>query len=490
MDSTKPFIEEITLENILNHLMDDFKNTSTKLTLTSLGNEVFGTYKNMQRTRRQERSIRLEDCHLLLDKIKELSIKDSNSRSLIEILTTWFPALSICQTEEEIRAIVIANLMGTASSKPSVPTMTYVGSKAFFHSCLNYSSPIQSIQMMFQTGWNWVIDKTNSCLLIDLAKKGIEIQIVANCSSPMMKSIARAMDNSNDRLRYLGFNNTLAKWHTYEETYPNIHLHVSSKYPIFRRSYIVHFQDHTSRSIFYDYAYGPSGEQHSIYTCFTHSDPTFQRIETEFRFLWEHSDDYEIWKKAQAKPVDFLPPGEYLLIYPSYEKEHFDRNAKPNWKYGALAIESDNKARLRSNAFPSFQEAKELLQKSEFHLPYALWDSKDYSYSGDVKLARNNIYISLDDNEQQEVLHLSLSRPLRNKDRFLGIITGLNPSGDPIALKCACIGTSIVPKINISFLNELLYKQKAKKQNAFLSLETPDINRFYSDCLFEEAIDM
>ncbi len=490
MDSTKPFIEEITLENIINYLMHDFKNASTKLTLTSLGNEVFGTYKNMQRTRRQERAIRPEDCRLLLNKIKKLSIEDSSSRSLIETLTAWFPALSTCQTEEEIRAIVTANLMGTASSKPSTSTMTYIGSNDFFHSCLNYSSPIQSIQMTFQTGWNWIIDKTKAHFLVDLAKKGIEIQIIANSSSSMMKPIARAMDNSKDRLRYLGFNNTLAKWHTYEETYPNIHLHVSSKYPIFRRTYIVHFQDHTSRSIYQNYTYGLPAEQSSTYTCLTNSDPTFsdptfQRIETEFLFLWEHSDDYEVWKKAQPKPVDFLPPGEYLLIYPSYENGLFDSDAKPSLKYGALAIERDNKARLRSNAFPSFQEAKETLQNAELHLPYALWDSKEYVYIGDVKLTRNNIFISLDDNEQQEVLHLSLSRPLRNKDRFLGIITGLNLSGDPIALKCACIGTSIIPKINIALLNELLYKQNDKKQNAFLSLENPDINLFYSDYLFK-----
>lgn len=315
MDSTKPFIEEITLENILNHLMHDFKNASTKLTLTSLGDEVFCGYKNMYRTRKQERAIRPEDCRLLLNKIEKLSIEDSNSRTLIETLTAWFPALSTCQTEEEIRAIVTANLMGTASFKPSTSTMTYIGSNDFFHYCLNYSSPIQSIQMMFQTGWNWMIDKTKAHFLADLAKKDFEIQIIANSSSSMMKPIARAMDDSKDRLRYLGFNNTLAKWHTYEETYPNIHLHVSSKYPIFRRSYIVHFQDHTSRCIYQTYTYGLPAEQSSTYTCLTNSDPTFQRIETEFRFLWEHSDDYEVWNNAQPKPVDFLPPGEYLLIY-------------------------------------------------------------------------------------------------------------------------------------------------------------------------------
>lgn len=112
------------------------------------------------------------------------------------------------------------------------------------------------------------------------------------------------------------------------------------------------------------------------------------------------------------------------------------------------------------------------------------FDSSDYceySYQGNLKTSRSNIFISLYDNEQQESINISLSRPLGDKKRFLGILSALSPAGNPVAFKCACIEESIISKINYSMLYTLLCNSNREWKDTLMVLETHDINLFYSD---------
>ena len=133
-----------------------------------------------------------------------------------------------------------------------------------------------------------------------------------------------------------------------------------------------------------------------------------------------------------------MKPGHYVLVCPSHGRGSEDHS---KWVYSALSISEDNTASLKVNIAAS-SDAIEPNNDGE------------YSYQGSLKLARNHIFLSLYDNEQQEAINISFVRPLHEKERFIGIMTALSPSGhQPVAFKCACIGRSILPKLNCQTLS-------------------------------------
>ena len=264
----------------------------------------------------------------------------------------------------------------------------------------------------------------------------------------------------------MGLNRTLAKWHDYEMTYPSIQFRVSD-YPILRQTLIVIFKDKSSRALIRDYAYGSPVESSSPHKQVSCTDPDYRYYYDEFEFLWDNSQTYEQWYETLPRAEETMQPGNYILMYPSHDRisEHDSR-----WIYSALSITDKNTAALSVNITDSLDSFAE------------------YTYQGDLRLTRNCIFITLHDDDHQEEISISLVRPLHTKkDRFIGIITALSPSGQqPVAFKCACVGRSLLSKINYNALNQLLSHNNKEWDDNLLVLENPDINLFYSDHIFYE----
>lgn len=417
-------------------------------------------------SRIKRKKAKMDNLHYqhLFDLLKEESGGTSESFALL--MKSWYPSLSVYTTEEEIKTIIRANIDGTTDKliKDSV-----LGAKQLLQSCIENNLPIKCVKIAAHTGWKWFEDRERTDLLTELAKSNISIQVIGNPSSPTMHKIAGAMSNSVDELRYMGFNNTLSKWHDYEQAFPSISLRVTT-YPVLRQTLIVEFEDGTSKAFIRDYTYGSPVEHTSPHKQISSSNPDYKYYKNEFEFLWENAETYETWHNSLPEPEESIQSNNYILLYPSHARTDSSIRNVSNWIYSALSINSDNTASLKVNISNSFESIKH-------------WE---YSYTGSLKLTRNNIFISLVDNECQEKIHISLARPLHHKDRFLGIMTGLSPSGQPVAFKCACIGRSILPNLDYEILYELLCNHNKEWKDTLLVLENQDINLFYSDKILSE----
>lgn len=471
-----PVIPEITLSYIVERLIRDCKNEGFKLNKIALGDEVFGGYKNLQRCLKNERKISDIDCRDLLTKIKTVS--GGTQEDLKTRLVSWFPMLNVYQTVEEMESIITANLMKTASSDVHIPPSDLTSTQ-FLQLCMRNDSPIKCIKIAAQTGWSWLDNQEKNTLLTKLAVNGVKIQVISNPASAIISKMAKAMWDSSKALRYMGLNQTIAKWHTYEQSYQTIHLRIT-EYPLLHQTLIVEFEDGSAEIMLRDYTYGLPIGHHSPHKQITSSNPNYYYYKTEFDFLWDSSETYDTWYASLPEPDEQIQPGNYLLLYESHEKEHPVSAANStNWIYSALSIAADNTATLKVNiSIPPSFETMEFIENYE------------YSYHGNLKLTGHNIFISLSDNEQQEVVHISLSRPLHDKKRFLGIMTGLSPSGQPVAFKCACIEASLLSKLNYPLLSTLLRSHNREWNDNLLVLENQDINLFYSDKLFSDKTDL
>lgn len=156
-------------------------------------------------------------------------------------------------------------------------------------------------------------------------------------------------------------------------------------------------------------------------------------------------------------------------MYPSHKKQiannHFIND---DWIYCALAICDNNKVFLKVNISNNID-------------PFNPSNYCEYSYQGTANVTRNNIFISLYDTEQQEAINISISRPVHKAHRYIGIISALSPSGQPVAFKCACIGRSLINKVNKNLLWVLLNNGSHEWSDSLMILENQDINLFYSD---------
>ena len=72
-------------------------------------------------------------------------------------------------------------------------------------------------------------------------------------------------------------------------------------------------------------------------------------------------------------------------------------------------------------------------------------------------------------------------RPLHAKDRFIGTMSALSPSGQPVAFKCACVERSLLSQIDYQALKEILRQDNQEWRNDILIIEYKAINMFYSD---------
>lgn len=455
-----PLLEEITLEYIIERLIRDFRDNGINKTI--VGQEIFGGYKNLQRIQNGQKKLTSTDCGFLFQKIKALS--GGKSEDFRTTILSWFPSLSVYRAEEDIITVLKGNLLGTASSDIT-STSHHAGNKQFLQFYLENPTSIKRIRLATQTGEGWFDDPEMIGLLRILAEHRIEIQVLGNPESAITKMMLSSMQTTHKTSPTICLNTLLAKWHDWELTHSNIVLRVSD-YPLLRQTLMIEFKDNSSQILLCDYTYGSSIENTSLYRYLSDSHPDHTYYRNELEYLWNSAVSYDHWLDSLPIPEELLKPGNYVLLYPSHgmAQQHTAVD-NPKWIYSLLSITDDNSVFLKANVTDPFESI----------------DDFEYSYQGKLKLTRNNIFISLYDKEQQEAISISLSRPLYDKNRFLGIMTALSPAGQPVAFKCACIGHSLLPELNHSLLSSLLMNHNREWNDTLMILENQDMNLFYSD---------
>ena len=462
-----PLIEELSFSDLYQKCYADFN-----LARYNIAKRVYVSDRTLKRLSTGEKAFDNELCKKILDVIKHEA--GGTSAAFVEKMIEWYPTLSGYWNEQEIRAILTANLNGTVYNEETsqISSSQRLSSIMFLQSCMDGKLKVKCVKMAYQTGWLWFDDRKRTNLLIRISESGIPIQVIANPES-VIKDIAYTMSDPDLILRYLGFNETLATWHKYECTYKNIHLRISN-YPILRKSLIVEFEDGSSKAIFGDYAYGSPSKEAPPYTQVANSDASFAFYNNEFKYLWNESTTYQKWYSSLPKPEEIFPPSDYLLLYPSHETTSENRR---EWIFSALSIGENNTVKLRVN-IPDLSK----LSESKNSIPC------EYEYNGKLKPTGKHLFISLFDDAQQENINITLFHRYPDNSRFLGIMTGLSPSGQPAAFKCACIGRSVVSRINFQILKELLCSQNRDWRNTLMILEQRDINLFFSERIYVEPL--
>ena len=459
-----PYISDITLSDIITKYMAQFS-----LKKYEIAKKLYiGCYRTFGRTVSGERKITSENCRNLFSALKDDA--GGTSDEFVKLMIKWYPSLASYTTESEIIEIMTANLKGVASIEVQVPKKIDppLNSKNFLQSCLDKKQAINCVKMAYQTGWLWLEDPDRTDLLISIAESGVPIQVLANPES-VIKEIAYTMREPALVLRYKGFNETLVGWHKYECAYNSIQLRISD-YPILRKTVIVEFEDGSSSAILGDYAYGSPSKVAPPYTMVTNTDASFAFYKNEFDFLWDKATSFSDWQSSLPKPKETMQPNDYILLYPSHESASDNHG---DWIYSALSIGENNEVKLRVN-ISDLNGLPDAKNNNLF----------EYEYNGKLTPTGKHLFISLYDDARQENINITLFHRYPDNSRFLGIMTGLSPLGQPVAFKCACIGRSAILKINFQLLREILCRQAGEWNNTLMILEQRDINLFYSQKIF------
>ena len=111
----------------------------------------------------------------------------------------------------------------------------------------------------------------------------------------------------------------------------------------------------------------------------------------------------------------------------------------------------------------------------------------EYIYHGTAKITGNNIFITLSDATEAETVSLTISKPLHDKKRFLGIMTAVSEHAQPVAYKFACVDPHIIKDIDVQQLSKILMHRNENWGSNLMILEERDIDLFYSNNIFSRA---
>lgn len=395
------------------------------------------------------------------------------------LLTSWFPELEAYHDKDELKRIIknsldyhINGVEHDSLTDTKENNVIIFHSKEFLESCLTSGKSIDNICMAFHSGWDWLKNKEKNQLLEQLNSQGIKLRVIVNHRAAIRK-IAKSMSDPNLEKFYIGFNEGIRQWDKCASALGYLDFRVSD-YPILRKVYIINYKDGTSEALVRDYAYDFSTEFDFANIHLTNNNLSLKIFQQEFEFLWKNAMSYTCWAKALPKQEEILSAGEYVLLYLSYGKRSDSSgNAEDAFVISALQVGDNNDVRLDVNV------ADSLSSKLRISNP-------EYSYEGSIKMTRSNIFMTLFDKSVSEQISISIARPLHEQNRFLGIMTGLSPQAQPVAFKCACIGRSVLPKLNIQILKQILRNNNQKWGNSLMVFEERDINLFYSKSILIE----
>lgn len=463
-----PLIEGLTLERIGNILCDRYKYKKI-----ALGDFIYCSAKTFSRKATGKSKVFKKDVDNLIESLTG-SLCGGSETAFYKLIKEWFPALNSFHSPRDIRIVFTANLMGTACDDTLGNTLvSYDNSLTtlnFFQSCLEQDSPIKCIKLSAHTGWSWFDDTKKRKLFKLLADNGIEILIIGNSMTPAIENIILSLREPEKELYYKGVNAMISEWHKFETFYPNIKLHISTNYPALHQLYLVEFADGSAQARIRDYVYQSPTEKIPPRRL-TNNESEYECYNAEFQFLWDNGLTYDDWKRSLPKPKEPLPTGSYILMYPSHQKEDTPTS---KWIYCELSISDNHKISMKVNV-PKENITANSIKK---------WE---YSYDGDANVTGKMIFISLNDESHEESITISIPRPVRDVDRYIGIMNALNPSGNaPVSFKFACFKRSLLSQIDYTRLQSLLTINNQMYNNNLMIIEAQDTDLFYSDKIFSE----
>lgn len=450
--------KEISLDNIANYCKDYFNCNRTDFSKDFLGNTSM-----LSRIRKDKARIPDSSYKLMFDYIKQKS--GGTSASFVEMLQTWFPTLKNFRTEEAIIRKIKAELKGNPSDYTIIEDIPQNYSTIeFIRFCTENNSSIKNLYLVAQTGWEWLDDKELNSVLMELAQNGKKIIVITNPETDATISIANAIKDEKLKFRYMSLNDTLAKWHEYEEEFKNIELKVS-ELPILHQIVIIEHEEKTAYALVREYIYGiPVGSTTSqIFSKNRNSD--YDLYYKEFNYLRNHAQSYAKWLESSPMTHEEMPVKDYVLIYPAH-KETVDK--KRRWVFSSLSIQKNNTVSLKVNM-------------SESHESFSMANSYEYKYRGIVNLSPKMLFLTMTDDKQVERVSISFARPIKNNDYLIGILTALSPGGVPLSFKCACFDEKDLKYINYDNLYRLLTLNYTETNNNLIKIGSEDMEEFYSD---------
>lgn len=111
----------------------------------------------------------------------------------------------------------------------------------------------------------------------------------------------------------------------------------------------------------------------------------------------------------------------------------------------------------------------------------------EYKYQGYCANEQSVVYIYLKNDHSQEHLVISLAKSMGNLGRFLGILSGLSPDGNPACIKIACFKNNMDESaINMEMLEEILCAQNVDWNNNIFAIEVKQKCFFFSDAILSQ----
>jgi len=315
--------------------------------------------------------------------------------------------------------------------------------------------------MAFHSGWNWWDDRELSLLLKKLNENAVTINVLANPESTINK-IAKEFKDPDLEDFYMGFDETMKKWHEWESKLSNLHFRVS-ELPILRKVYIVTFKDGTSKGLLRDYIYGFTSRSLSPHIQLDQKDILLDHYTKEFYYLWNKSYNYTDWASQFSNQIEYLPSGDYILVCHHNNSIH-DKSDPHDTDCKRWYLNSWNN---QISILPD--GAKTNTSKLT---------GNDICY-GISKLGNNSILIEINQINVQGVSSILLNRPIDNSNRYFGVMSGLDSNGYPFSCKCICVRITYMNKIDGSVINKLLENNACS--DICLSFSEQDINLFYQN---------
>ena len=457
---------EISLNSIADHFKDSFD-----ITRGNFSEKVFGYQERISRIIKYQAEHKITDkqYQIMFDYIKEES--GGSAADFIEKMHEWFPELSKFKTEKAIIRKVRSELEREAIDDNIIlleDTPANLSTIEFVRFCTKNISSIKNLYLAAQTGWEWHDNKELNSVLTELSKSGKHIVVITNPETETTKNIADATKDEKIDLRYMSLNDTLARWHKYEERYRNIELRVSL-IPFLHQTVMITLEGNTAYALVKDYIYGSPVGCTSPRIFKKDKDSDFDHFYKEFSYLRNRAKSYTEWLKSEPVIHEEMPTKDYVLLYPVHKDATSNMRC---WVFSALTVHKNNSASLKvnmSDSYKSFNQTKPC----------------EYEYHGKIKLSGKMIFFTMTDAKQTEHISISFTRPIKDNDSFIGVLTGLSPGGVPVSYKCACFSEEVLSQINYENLFRLLAINNTEFQNNLIKIDSDDIDEFYSDRIFE-----
>lgn len=470
-----PKIMDFSVEGLIQHIKEE-----TGFSKAEIGDMVFtqkssSGYHNLKRREAADRVLPRE-ARKMLDMIDKHAME--KNLSLARVLGKWYPELLSVDGNELVRLIVEANLTRKADGtmEEFQEKSQFTGSRDFLEKCMKQPSGIKTVKMAYHSGWIWFDDRSRTEILKKLAEKGAAIRMIANPES-VMEEVSKSLEDPSQRLRYKGFDQTLAEWHKYEEEYRKAYgsgtlmLKVSMNL-LLHKMIIVSFNDGTETAWTRDYLYGTPNHESMPSRIISGADNEFPYYRQEYEHLWKVSPTYSEWLKTLPRKQEKMTPGIYRIWYLTGKTDGSDEDRKNFMKKNErfsrmlLTVNENNQALLDPEEGVTTERGRS--------------DSKNV-YEGDIIFIGNRIFMALTESRSLDVISLSLLAA-SDRDRFCGIVVKNSPLGQPVAYKCACIRDADMPYINRRVLEAILLDAKGEEVGTQIS--GTGLNLFFSGKLF------